>query len=41
VPGALRARIAEASTPEPPRQAISETERRALEALGYARPEAP
>ena len=41
MPGALRARIAEASTPEPPRQPISETERRALEALGYVRPDAP
>ncbi len=41
VPQGLGARIAEAPTPEPPRQPLSETERRALEALGYARPDEP
>ena len=41
MPGALRARIAEVSTPGPPRQSISETARRALEALGYVRPDVP
>ncbi|MDJ0847593.1 MAG: sulfatase [Myxococcota bacterium] len=40
VPDALGARVAAAPAPGP-RQAIGDTERRALEALGYARPEEP